>query len=66
MKFILLALCTLSLLATTGCFFTGDRDHSDADHSRPHERWQDSTRGDHPSGVDHREYPGDLDHNENH
>jgi len=53
MKFILLALTGIALLPVTGCVFPGNRDHSD-DRNHP--------GGDHPAGVDHGEYPGDMDH----
>lgn len=59
MKFFLLILTDLALLATTGCIFPGHRDRSD-DRGRPgfgqHEG--------HSAGVDHGEYPGDMNHGE--
>jgi hypothetical protein len=57
MRIILLAICTLTLLAATGCFFPGGRDHDDHGHWQGH---------DNRDGVDHGEHPGDHDHNDNH
>ena len=48
-KFILTILSALALFTATGCVFRGDRD----DRHRPAE---------HPNGVDHGEYPGDMNH----
>jgi len=59
MKFILLTLTAVALLATTGCIFRGDRDHSD-NRDRPRAGGQEE----HSAGVDHGEHPGDMDHGE--
>jgi hypothetical protein len=60
MKFILLAITTGALLATSGCLFVGNRDRGD-DRDRPGYEHHDE----HPPGVDHGEHPGDMDHVEN-
>jgi hypothetical protein len=60
MKFILITLTALALLATTGCIFRGDRGHADR-RDRPGYAQHDE----HSSGVDHGEHPGDRDHQEN-
>jgi ABC-type Zn2+ transport system substrate-binding protein/surface adhesin len=60
MKFILLTLTAVALLATAGCIFRGDRDHSD-NRDRP----RDGGHEEHSAGVDHGEHPGDMDHREN-
>ena len=59
MRIILLAICTLTLLAATGCFFPGGRDHDDHDRGN----WQSHDNHD---VIDHGEHPGDHDHNDNH
>ncbi len=61
MRTILLAVCGLTLLAATGCFFPGERYQDD----HRNDRSQYQNRNDHP-GVDHSEHPGDEDHTENH
>jgi len=54
MKTILLLICAVTLLTSTGCVFWGDRDHEgDREHHRA------AGHDDHPNGVDHGEYPGD-------
>jgi hypothetical protein len=59
MRIILLLICTVTLLASTGCVFWGGRDRGG-----DRDQWQHRDHEDRPSGVDHREYPGDLDHTE--
>jgi hypothetical protein len=59
MKFILLILTASALLATTGCIFRGDRDHSDNRNRSGY-----GNHEEHPAGVDHGEHPGDMDHGE--
>lgn len=61
MKFLLLILTDLALLATTGCIFPGNRDHAD-DRGRIGYAHNDN----HSSGVDHGEHPDDMDHGESH
>jgi hypothetical protein len=60
MKIILLLVCAVTLLASTGCVFRDGRDHSDI---RDHRQYGD--RDEHLSGVDHGEHPGDRNHDEN-
>ena len=60
MKIILLAVCAVTLLASTGCIFRGGRDRADV---RDHRQYGD--RGEHSTGVDHGERPGDRDHDAN-
>jgi hypothetical protein len=59
MKFFLLILTDLALLATTGCIFPGHRDRSD-DRASPGF----GQHKEHSAGVDHGEYPGDMNHGE--
>ena len=60
MKIILLAICTITLLASAGCVFRGGHDHADV---REHRHYGDNDGP--PNGVDHRERPGDRDHDAN-
>ena len=58
MKKILLFICVLTLLSTTGCImFPGHGDRSD-NQGGPGFAQHD----DHSAGVDHGEHPGDEDH----
>lgn len=60
MKTILLAVCAVTLLASTGCIFRGGRDHADVREQRHY-----GNQDEHRSGVDHLERPGDRDHDAN-
>ena len=58
MKYLLLILTGSIALTITGCVY-GHRDRPD-DHDHPAFEHRDA-----PSGVDHGEHPGDMDHDEN-
>jgi len=60
MKKILLLVCGVTVLASTGCVFWGGHNRADD----PEHRRAAGNDG-HPNGVDHSEYPGDMDHREN-
>lgn len=60
MKIIFGFVCVLTLLSSTGCVFWGGRDRADD----PEHRRAAGNDG-HPNGVDHREYPGDVEHRVN-
>ena len=59
MKIILLLICVMTLLASTGCAVWSGRDGADNQEHRQHEAMVE-----HASGVDHGEYPGDMNQNE--
>jgi flagellar basal body-associated protein FliL len=60
MKIILLIICWVTLLASTGCVFWRGQDHAEVRERRP------PAMGDeHSVGVDHGEHPGDMDHDAN-
>ncbi len=58
MKLFLLTLTAIALLANTGCIFRGDQNHA-GNQDRPGYALHDD---EHPAGVDHGEFPGDMDH----
>jgi hypothetical protein len=60
MKTILLLTAALGLFAATGCIFVGHRDRpEDRDHTVIIHEGEP-----HPHGVDHGEYPNDVEHQE--
>ena len=57
MKFLLFILGAATLLATAGCLSFGHRDDAAG-----RESVQEADEKPHPAGVDHGEYPGDINH----
>ena len=60
MKIILLFICAVKLLASTGCVFWRGHDHADV---RDHQHYGD--QDEHRSSGDPGENPGDKEHGEN-
>ena len=60
MKIILLFICAVTWLASTGCVFWRGHDRGDV---RDHRHYGD--QDEHRSGADHGEHPGDQNHDAN-
>jgi hypothetical protein len=58
-KIIIILICVMTLLASTGCAVWGGRTRADNQELRQHEAMVE-----HSSGVDHGEYPGDMNQDE--
>jgi hypothetical protein len=59
MKSVLQILTAIALLPITGCIFPGNRDYEDN-----RNRSKDEGDDEHPSEVDHKDYPVDAVHGE--
>jgi len=63
MKKILQLICAAGLLGTAGCVFWDGHDHADDQDRRS--PMAPVAPDYHSSGVDHSEFPGDMDHDPN-